>query len=50
VDKNINLRYGIANIIPIESVLSFLESNRAVLKSNGYALDNFFYEKNEIDK
>lgn len=42
VDKNINLRYGIANIIPIESVLSFLETNSALLKKNGYTIDNFF--------
>ncbi len=42
VDKNLNLRYGITNVISIESVLKFLEQNKTKLEDEGYSIDHFF--------
>ena len=42
VDKNLNLRYGITNVISIESILGFLEKNKKEFIKAGYNFDQFF--------
>ncbi len=42
VDKNLNLRYGIANVITIESVREFLKKNKTVFLKNNLNIKNFF--------
>ncbi len=37
-----NIKYGIANIISIDSILEFLELNKSKLYKEGYYLDNYF--------
>jgi len=42
VDKNLNLRYGITNVISIESILDFLKKNKKEFINAGYNFKNFF--------
>ena len=42
VNKNLNLRYGITNVISIESILKFLKKNKNKFTEAGYDLGDFF--------
>jgi len=42
VKRHPNIKYGIANIISIDSILEFLELNKSKLYEEGYYLDNYF--------
>jgi hypothetical protein len=41
VKRYSSIKYGIAKIISIESILEFLERNRSVLYQEGFYLENF---------
>ncbi|MFH0733125.1 MAG: serine protease [bacterium] len=41
IDQKVNIKYGVTRVIPIETVISFIQRNYDVLINNGYALDNF---------
>jgi hypothetical protein len=42
IDKNLNLRYGITNVISIESILDFLKKNKTKFIKAGFNFNNFF--------
>lgn len=42
VDKNLNLRYGIANVITIETVREFLTKNKTIFIKNNLNFNKFF--------
>ncbi len=41
VRRHSNIKYGIAKIISIESIIEFLENNKSSLFDQGYYLENF---------
>jgi hypothetical protein len=41
VKRHSNIKYGIAKIIAIESIIEFLENNKSALFGRGYYLENF---------
>lgn len=41
VKRQANIKYGIAKIIPIESIVEFIQNNRSDLDNQGYYLEKF---------
>ena len=41
VKRNLDIKYGIAKVIPVSAISDFIEQNSVALKKHGYYLEKF---------